>query len=64
MQKPERSATQHSADTDGNESVIERRRTWTPPTLEQLPKLTELTLVTGNSIPGGGDVGGGSTVFP
>lgn len=40
------------------------RRPWTPPVLQQLPKLTDLTLVTGDPIDGGGGTGGGgSTVF-
>jgi hypothetical protein len=40
------------------------RRPWTRPTVEDLPKLTDLTLVTGSPIHGGGDTGGGgSTVF-
>lgn len=41
------------------------RRPWTPPVLEPLPKLTDLTLITGSGIPGGGGTGGGgSTVIP
>ena len=36
------------------------RRPWQAPELTELPKLTDLTLISG--IPGGGDVGG-STVF-
>lgn len=40
------------------------RRPWTPPRLEELPPLTDLTLQTGDPISGGGDTGGGgSTVF-
>ena len=40
------------------------RRPWTAPVLEVLPKLTNLTLVTGAPIDGGGGTGsGGSTVF-
>ncbi|HEX7050816.1 MAG TPA: hypothetical protein VF188_11480 [Longimicrobiales bacterium] len=38
------------------------RRPWTPPRLEVLRPLTELTLQTGGAIPGHGDTGGG-TVF-
>jgi hypothetical protein len=41
-----------------------QRRPWIPPTVEDLPKLTDLTLITGNPIHGGGDTGGGgSSVF-
>ena len=36
------------------------RRPWQTPELTELPKLTDLTLISG--IPGGGDIGG-STVF-
>jgi hypothetical protein len=40
------------------------RRPWTPPTVEDLPKLTDLTLITGDPIGGGGGTGGGgSSVF-
>ena len=40
------------------------RRPWTAPRVDDLPRLTELTLVTGGAIPGGGGTGGGgSTVF-
>jgi hypothetical protein len=38
------------------------RRPWTRPTMTELPRLTDLTLTTGPTIPGGG--GGGSTVIP
>ena len=40
-----------------------QRIRWTAPRLDPLPRLTELTLVTGDGIPGGGD-SGGSTVIP
>lgn len=41
-----------------------RRAAWEPPTLVELPPLTELTLQTGDPIGGGGGTGGGgSTVF-
>jgi hypothetical protein len=37
---------------------------WERPTIVELPKLTDLTLLTGAGIPGGGGTGGsGSTVF-
>jgi hypothetical protein len=40
------------------------RRSWSTPRVAELPRLTELTLQTGDSIPGGGGTGGGgSTVF-
>jgi hypothetical protein len=41
--------------------VAQNRRAWSPPALEALPKLTDLTLQTGAPIPGGGGPGG--TVF-
>ena len=41
------------------------RRPWEAPEVITLPKLTELTLQTfGGGIPGGGDLGSGSTVIP
>ena len=41
-----------------------RRRPWTDPRVQELPRLTDLTLQTGGGIPGGGGTGGGgSTVF-
>lgn len=37
---------------------------WTEPTVTDLPRLTDLTLITGEGIPGeGGTGGGGSTVI-
>jgi hypothetical protein len=50
---------------DHNEDAGEvRRAAWEPPTLVELPPLTELTLQTGDPIGGGGGTGGGgSTVF-
>jgi len=40
------------------------REPWEAPAVTRLPRLTELTLATGGGIPGGGDIGGGSTVIP
>jgi len=40
------------------------RKRWSPPTVTRLPRLTDLTLTTGDGIPGDGDIGGGSTVVP
>ncbi|HEV7588992.1 MAG TPA: hypothetical protein VGO40_12820 [Longimicrobium sp.] len=40
------------------------REPWEAPALTRLPRLTELTLATGGGIPGGGDIGAGSTVIP
>lgn len=48
----------------GDERPPASRRPWTPPALEELPPLTDLTLQTGSEIEGDGDTGdGGSTVF-
>jgi len=41
------------------------RLPWQRPAVTELPRLTELTLTTGPTIPGGGGPGGGgSTVIP
>jgi hypothetical protein len=40
------------------------REAWTPPAVMRLPPLTELTLTTGEPIPGSGETTGGSTVVP
>lgn len=39
-----------------------KRAAWEQPVITELPKLTELTLLTGSGIPGSGNTGGG-TVF-
>jgi hypothetical protein len=39
------------------------RREWSPPEIEDLPRLTDLTLQTGSPIGGTGNPGTGSTVF-
>ena len=42
----------------------DERRPWVQPSVEDLPRLTDLTLQTGDPIPGGGGTGGGGgTVF-
>jgi hypothetical protein len=47
------------------QTAAEARRPWKNPRVQELPRLTELTLATGPSIPGGGGPGGGgSTVIP
>ncbi|HYH80183.1 MAG TPA: hypothetical protein VEX86_10305 [Longimicrobium sp.] len=46
-------------------SAASPRQPWETPRVTELPRLTELTLTTGPSIPGGGGPGGGgSTVVP
>lgn len=54
-------------DTGSVEGIAPRnqaRMPWTPPAIVELPKLTELTLLTGEAVPGDGSTGGGgSTVF-
>lgn len=47
---------------NGAESTEPIRKHWVPPTIEDLPKLTDLTLQTGAPIPGTGG-SGGSSVF-
>jgi hypothetical protein len=39
------------------------RKPWVDPQVQDLPKLTDLTLLTGSPIGGGGNTGTGSTVF-
>jgi hypothetical protein len=41
------------------------RQPWVAPRVQDLPRLSELTLLTGPGIPGEGEIGGGSgsTVF-
>lgn len=49
---------------DEGQSEAAERSPWTPPRIDELPPLTELTLATGDPIGGDGDTGGGgSTVF-
>lgn len=53
----------HEKDLDASSSAASDRRAWIPPKLEELQRLTHLTLM--SVIPGGGliDNGSGSTVF-
>lgn len=54
--------SRHDHETGG--SPAHERRPWVQPAVEDLPRLTDLTLQTGDPIPGGGGTGGGgSTVF-
>ena len=55
----------NSDERDGSGSESESLRRWISPSIQTLPRLTELTLQSGGQIPGGGDPGGGgSTVVP
>ena len=45
------------------EDVCCKQRVWTTPTVQELPRLTDLTLQTGSPIPGYGNPGDGTTVF-
>lgn len=47
----------------GAERPSTPRKRWEPPAIEKLPRLTDLTLFTGDPIGGGGDPGSGTTVF-
>ena len=47
-----------------NAPPVAPRRPWIAPVVQDLPRLTELTLVTGPEIVGDGSTGGGSTVIP
>ena len=61
--RPDHDETNPMQDERPGDGERGARRVWSAPTLERLPKLTDLTLVTAESIDGEGDVGGGSTVF-
>jgi hypothetical protein len=55
---------QQSPTPPDDASRTARRRPWTRPTVQDLPKLTDLTLISSPPIIGGGGTGGGgSTVF-
>lgn len=44
--------------------AVPSRQSWTTPRVQDLPRLTELTLQTGTAIPGDCEIGGsGSTCF-
>jgi hypothetical protein len=58
-----RSSPETSVNPDEAVGVPEPR-TWIPPAVETLPRLTELTLQSGGIPGGGGTGGGGSTVTP
>lgn len=60
MTKDEKDLATPASSSTGTAHV---RRAWIPPELEELERLTKLTLM--SAIPGGGliDNGGGSTVF-
>ena len=52
--------------TDSTSEPAEARsvRTWVSPSIQALPRLTDLTLQSGGIPGGGGTGGGGSTVVP
>ena len=53
-----------ASDRSNGPTAEPMRRPWVEPAVEELPRLTDLTLQTGGPIPGGGNTGGGgSTVF-
>jgi hypothetical protein len=50
--------------TESRPAMAPARRPWLAPRVDELPRLTELTLATGGGIPGDCDIGGGgSTCF-
>jgi hypothetical protein len=56
-------STACNPEQDSNAPQRERKG-WTKPQITELPRLTDLTLLTGSPIGGGGGTGGGgSTVF-
>jgi len=47
------------------DTTTKQKRSWVAPSIEVLPRLSELTLQSPGPIPGGGGTGGGgSTVIP
>jgi hypothetical protein len=54
----------NNASSSRPQPAASKRLPWEPPSIDTLPRLTELTLATGGGIPGGGDIGGGSTFIP
>jgi len=54
-------STARNPERDANAPQQEKKG-WTVPHIADLPRLTDLTLLTGSPIPGGGGTGG-STVF-
>ena len=49
--------------SDAASPAVQQRRPWTPPAVESLPPLRDLTLQTGGGIPGGDTAPSGGTVF-
>jgi len=52
----------HAQQTEPSGARLAERKPWVSPEIKDLPKLTDLTLLTGSPIPGGGGTGG-TTVF-
>jgi hypothetical protein len=62
--RPVTATTMNHVSSPRPQSAALERLPWESPSIARLPRLTELTLATGGGIPGGGDIGGGSTVIP
>ena len=54
----------NNASSSRPQPAVSARLPWESPSIDRLPRLTELTLATGGGVPGDGDIGGGSTVIP
>jgi hypothetical protein len=52
----------HAQQIEPSGAGLAERKPWVSPEIKDLPKLTDLTLLTGSPIPGGGGTGG-TTVF-